>query len=276
MTKIKFYRGLKAKYSATLHADGFYFAVDTHELIVNENTFGNKAIASIVPAQTDGKLTATVNFTDGTNTTITLGNNLLVAALLGANNGIATLGSDGKVPAAQLPSYVDDVIEAENKAAFPETGESGKIYVALDTNITYRWSGSDYREISASLALGETDSTAYAGSKGKAVADGLAVLKANFDSQIGAFTVGVSVPADAKFTDTDTKVTEVANHYTPEKSTTMNAANATAEDGATVQVITGLEMDAAGHITGVVSAAVKDTVFDPSEIEACLTWIDVE
>lgn len=78
---------------------------------------------------------------------------------------------DGKVPASQLPSYVDDVLEYANFAAFPATGESGKIYVALDTNKTYRWSGSAYVEISASLALGETSSTAYRGDRGKIAYD---------------------------------------------------------------------------------------------------------
>jgi predicted heme/steroid binding protein len=62
----------------------------------------------------------------------------------GVANGVATLDSGGKVPSAQLPSFVDDVIEATNLAAFPVTGETGKIYVALDTNKTYRWSGSAY------------------------------------------------------------------------------------------------------------------------------------
>lgn len=54
---------------------------------------------------------------------------------------------DGKVPASQLPSYVDDVVEYADVAHFPETGESGKIYVALDTGYTYRWSGSGYIQI---------------------------------------------------------------------------------------------------------------------------------
>lgn len=85
--------------------------------------------------------------------------------------------TDGKVPASQLPSYVDDVIEAEDAMHFPVTGESGKIYVALDTNKTYRWSGSGYVEISESLALGETSSTAYAGNKGKANADAIDAIK---------------------------------------------------------------------------------------------------
>lgn len=89
---------------------------------------------------------------------------------MGVANGVATLGADGKVPSGQLPSYVDDVLEFENKASLPAKGETGKIYVAKDTNLTYRWSGSAYVEISASLAIGETSSTAYAGDKGKALA----------------------------------------------------------------------------------------------------------
>lgn len=51
---------------------------------------------------------------------------------------------DGKVPASELPSYVDDVVEYASVSAFPATGESGKIYLALDMNRTYRWSGSEY------------------------------------------------------------------------------------------------------------------------------------
>jgi len=78
------------------------------------------------------------------------------AAGRGAANGYASLDSGGKVPSAQLPAYVDDVIEAANLAAFPGTGSAGIIYVALDTNKTYRWSGSAYVEISPSP--GTTDS----------------------------------------------------------------------------------------------------------------------
>ena len=98
--------------------------------------------------------------------------------------GVATLDTAGKVPAAQLPSFVDDVVEvtmqADLKAATDATGaaivpESGKIYVAClgdaATNRTYRWSGSTYVEISESLALGETASTAFAGDKGKVAYD---------------------------------------------------------------------------------------------------------
>lgn len=89
----------------------------------------------------------------------------------GAVNGVAQLDSSGKVPSSQLPSYVDDVIEYAAQANFPATGESGKIYIALDTNVNYRWGGSEYVEISASLALGETSSTAYRGDRGKIAYD---------------------------------------------------------------------------------------------------------
>ena len=73
-----------------------------------------------------------------------------------ANNGYAGLDSNGKVASAQLPSYVDDVIEAANFAALPAEGETGKIYVAVDNGKIYRWSGSAYVEISPSP--GSTDS----------------------------------------------------------------------------------------------------------------------
>ena len=80
----------------------------------------------------------------------------------------ANLSDNGKVPANQLPSYVDDVLEYGTLSTFPVTGETDKIYVAQDTNLTYRWSGTRYVEISQSIALGETSTTAYPGNKGKA------------------------------------------------------------------------------------------------------------
>jgi len=51
---------------------------------------------------------------------------------------------NGKVPASQLPSYVDDVEEYPSLSDFPAEGEEGKLYVAIDTGLTYRWSGSTY------------------------------------------------------------------------------------------------------------------------------------
>lgn len=100
----------------------------------------------------------------------------------GVANGIATLDDAGKVPASQLPSYVDDVLEGYLKtedgkfykeAAYTTayTPEDGKIYVDLSTNKSYRWSGSTYVEIAGGVALGETEQTAYRGDRGKIAYD---------------------------------------------------------------------------------------------------------
>ena len=101
------------------------------------------------------------------------------ASQKGQASGVAELDSTGKVPAAQLPAYVDDVVEYDSQDDFPETGEDGKIYIAKDTNLTYRWSGSQYVEISPSIALGETSSTAYRGDRGKAAYDHSQITSGN-------------------------------------------------------------------------------------------------
>ena len=89
----------------------------------------------------------------------------------GAISGIAELDESGRVPSGQLPSYVDDVLEYANLSSFPVQGESSKIYIALDTNLTYRWSGTIYVEISQGVVLGETSTTAYRGDRGKIAYD---------------------------------------------------------------------------------------------------------
>lgn len=89
----------------------------------------------------------------------------------GTADGVASLDSSGKVPVSQLPGFVDDVREFDNREAFPEAGEDGVIYIAKDANKTYRWGGSDYVPIGSDLALGETASTAYPGDKGKVAYD---------------------------------------------------------------------------------------------------------
>jgi hypothetical protein len=75
------------------------------------------------------------------------------AANKGVNNGYASLDGGGKVPSSQLPSYVKDVIEVSSYGTLPATGETGKIYITLDTNKIYRWSGSVYVEVSSSAAV---------------------------------------------------------------------------------------------------------------------------
>ena len=88
--------------------------------------------------------------------------------------------SDGLIPSQYLPGFVDDVLEYPSAASFPDAGESGKIYVALDTNLAYRWGGSGYVEISPSLALGHTSSTAYPGDEGAANAAAIQALQGRF------------------------------------------------------------------------------------------------
>lgn len=102
----------------------------------------------------------------------------------GKANGLASLDDSGKVPSTQLPSYVDDVLEFTQLDQLPKPGESGKIYIVTSTNIQYRWSGSDYVEISKSLALGETSSTAYPGDKGKATTDVVNSLSDNLVNDV--------------------------------------------------------------------------------------------
>lgn len=96
----------------------------------------------------DGSANITINAVDATAR--------VASSLLGVANGVATLDGSGLIPAIQLPSYVDDVLEFTNLAAFPGTGETGKIYVAIDTNKTYRWTGSVY----IAIASGSVDSVA--------------------------------------------------------------------------------------------------------------------
>ena len=153
----------------------------------NANTAASNATAKIAETETarQNAITATTN----ANTATTNANNAantIQTALDGKLDKGAYTGNafdlkslidtkadlvGGKIPASQLPAYVDDVLKYANLASFPATGENSKIYIAIDTNITYRWTGTGYAEISASLALGETSSTAYRGDKGKIAYD---------------------------------------------------------------------------------------------------------
>lgn len=94
------------------------------------------------PAGSDANVTAS-------NIQSALGYTPFDSARVGAPNGAASLDGNGQVPSAQLPSFVDDVLEFASLPTFPATGETGKIYVARDTNKTYRWSGTMYVQITS-------------------------------------------------------------------------------------------------------------------------------
>ena len=80
----------------------------------------------------------------------------LVAALAGKADLVG-----GIIPSYQLPSYVDDVLEYSSISVFPTTGETGKIYVDVTTNLSYRWSGTQYVQTGSPLSLGTTATTFY-------------------------------------------------------------------------------------------------------------------
>lgn len=101
---------------------------------------------------------------------------------VGTSGGVAELDNNGKVPSSQLPSYVDNVKEGYYKEAdgkfYEEStyeteipGEADKIYISVDTDIQYRWTGSAFSALGGALQLGETSSTAYRGDRGKTAYD---------------------------------------------------------------------------------------------------------
>lgn len=138
----------------------------------------------------------------------------------------------GTIPSSVLPSYVDDVLEYNGTSNFPDTGETGKIYVDTSTNKTYRWGGSDYVEISASLALGTTSSTAFRGdygntaythatAKGSAFSSGLYKITTNSQGHVTAATAvtkaditGLGIPAQDTNTNTTYTLTKSGSTIT--------------------------------------------------------------
>lgn len=244
MAKVRFFRGIKSKYSSQEYQDSLYFSTDTNEIILNDISYSGVTGAQYseetnILTLNIGSEVISVNFDTIVNTKLQIikdytingkkisSNPTLEKADIGLGNvtndpqvkrsemgypnGVATLGDDGKVPSSQLPSYVDDVIEIQkvvdsqedipktdlvegwlfysiqdkklykalNEASLDigETPESGKIYIAVDdNNKQYRWAGDNVGMVtitSGNIVLGETQGTAYEGSKGKEIKDSL-------------------------------------------------------------------------------------------------------
>jgi hypothetical protein len=132
---------------------------DKSSLVAAINEVRTTALADVTPDSTTAVKGKTMYATDvkalamaDTASALTPSN---LAAITNVANGIAKLDGTGKVAAAQLPAYVDDVLEYANQAAFPASGTTGVMYVDLSTNKVYRWGGSSYVEISGSP--GSTD-----------------------------------------------------------------------------------------------------------------------
>ena len=126
----------------------------------------------------------------------------------GAYRGVAELDATGKVPSSQLPSYVDDVIDGyynEIDGKFYEestytteiVGESGKIYISVDTDIQYRWTGSAFAALGGALQLGETASTAYRGDRGKIAYDHSQIKDGSNPHETKADAINLKVPIPA-------------------------------------------------------------------------------
>lgn len=172
----------------------------------------------------------------------------------GQANGVATLDGTGKIPSAQLPSYVDDVVEYANLATFPATGSQGILYIAIDTNKQYRWSGSAYAQITSGavdsvagktgiITLGTSDitglDTALTGKE--AAFTTLGVSKGG----TGATTLTGMVKGNG--TGAMTSATAGTDYVVPSGSITGNAGTATKL--ATARSINGQSFDGSSDVT---------------------------
>jgi hypothetical protein len=156
----------------------------------------------------------------------------------GAANGYASLDGSGKVPASQLPSYVDDVLEYADAAARPATGETGKLYLTLDNNKVYRWSGSTYVEIVASPS--STDSVTEGSTN-------LYYTNTRVDTRIGASSINA-------LADVDTATTAPTNGQALAWSASVSAWIPQTISGGGGGVILNLEGGAPDSIFGGVAA----------------------
>lgn len=204
-------------------------------------TWNNKGSGTITGIKMNGASKGTSGVVD-LGTVITAHQDIsgkLNTSLKGAVNGLAELDANGKVPSSQLPSYVDDVLEYAKQANFPSTGETGKIYIDLATNKTYRWSGSAYVEISQSLALGTTSSTAYRGdygnsaythavtNKGSAFSSGLYKITTNAEGHVtNATAVSKADITALGIPGSDTNTTYTANTSKLVTTTVPNVTSA--------------------------------------------------
>lgn len=166
------------------------------------------------------------------------GKKVILSTEKGTANGVAELDESGKVPASQLPSYVDDVLEYASITAFPATGETGKIYVSLSDNKTYRWSGSAYVEIASGVTLGETSSTAYRGDRGKIAYD--------HSQKTHAPTTPATASATGLMSATDKQKLDGLQNYTHPAHTAQASG------------LYKITVDAQGHVSAATAVAKSD------------------
>lgn len=190
----------------------------------------------------------------------------------------------GVISSSNLPSYVDDVLEYNSQSVFPETGESGKIYIDKTTNKTYRWSGSSYVEISASLALGTTSSTAFRGdygdtayahaqAKGSAFVSGLYKITTNAQGHVTGATavtksdiVALGIPGQDTDTTYDNATTSSDGLMSSEDKTKLdgiatganNYTHPSSVAGAKSSGLYKIATDTSGHIVAATAVTKSD------------------
>lgn len=153
----------------------------------------------------------------------------------------------GTIAAANLPSYVDDVLEYAGTSKFPSTGEAGKIYTDTTTNKIYRWGGSSYVVISDTIALGETNSTAYRGDRGKTAYNHSQITSGN-PHKVTKSDVGLGSVDNTSDANKSVKYAKSATANNPIKTTGTGAAYAAIVDGITALTI-GVKFTMVPHVT---------------------------
>lgn len=258
---VKFTQAEKTKL-AGIETGATKTVIDTALNATSENPVQNKVINSALAGKVSTSTTVNGKALSA-NITLTADDvDAIPADQKGANNGVAELDATGKVPAAQLPSYVDDVIEGYysggkfyKEAAHTNviTGEAGKIYVDLTTNKTYRWGGTAFAEISASLALGETSTTAFRGDYGKIAYDHSQTAHAPSNAERNVI-VGVQVNGEDVAPDGSRKVnvivpTAVSDLENDSDFITSSETAAAATKLATARAIDGVNFDGTAAIS---------------------------
>jgi hypothetical protein len=158
----------------------------------------------------------------------------------------------GRIAAANLPSYVDDVLEYAGTSKFPSTGEAGKIYTDTTTNKIYRWGGSSYVVISDTIALGETNSTAYRGDRGKTAYNHSQITSGN-PHKVTKSDVGLGSVDNTSDANKSVKYAKSATANNPIKTTGTGAAYAAIVDGITALTI-GVKFTMVPHVTSTTRA----------------------
>jgi len=172
------------------------------------------------------------------------------------NNGYAGLDGTGKVAAAQLPSYVDDVAEYANFASFPATGEIGKIYIAQDTGDVYRWSGSAYVQIND--AVTSADQATRLATARDIELTGPITGSASFD---GTANASISTTLDLSGKTTSDLAEGTNKYYTDAKVQTVIDTN-------TAGFITASSSDNLTNKTGNISQWTNDAGYITSETDS--------